>query len=226
LCKRQNPRVYLVKIVFISFIVYWLCGNDLLFFLQTRSFSFIVSSTLSKLLLHVLLFWKKSAWRVFQSPTVSSYGIPCLVQYKMVQLRTNSHSTSPSYYCHKPTYYLNVFSVYGYVQFVVVTIPSFFLFHYQQIFNISIKSGGPRWAGIVYLPNNLSTSPDFNEVRLSQSLIFFVMFCRPLCVFLPLSFGHYIVCPFNFGFPLPIWYPETFLTFHWPLLYYIPPYTV
>jgi hypothetical protein len=49
------------------------------------------------------------------------------------------------------------------------------------------------------------------EVRIAQSLVSCVVFCRLLCVFL--SFGHCIVCPSTYGFWLPRWYLQTVLIF-------------
>jgi hypothetical protein len=59
-------------------------------------------------------------------------------------------------------------------------------------------------------------------VHVAQSLVFCVVFCRYNVIFCPFSFlyclsfrllitpliyvGHYIVCPLNYGFWLPLWY--------------------
>ena len=45
----------------------------------------------------LLLFRKKLAWSVIQTPKVSVSGISCLAQQKMRQLRTNSCRTNLTY---------------------------------------------------------------------------------------------------------------------------------
>lgn len=54
-------------------------------------------------------------------------------------------------------------------------------------------------------------------VRVAHSLIFCVVFCRPLFDFLLFCFGRWIDCPLNCGFWLPLWHVQTFLVL---LLYY------
>jgi hypothetical protein len=51
----------------------------------------------------------------------------------------------------------------------------------------------------------------YNRIRVGRSLVFCVMFCRSL--FIPLSFGHFIVCPSSiYGFWLPLWYFKLFVS--------------
>ena len=64
----------------------------------------------------------------------------------------------------------------------------------------------------------LSAPPVFSGFGVDRSLVFCVMFCRLLLVFLSFctfSFGHcIIVCPpSTYGFRLPLWYLQIFLTF-------------
>ena len=47
------------------------------------------------------------------------------------------------------------------------------------------------------LPEHQSSPPVFSGVRVSRSLVFCVVFCRSL--FVPLSSGHYVVCPSIYG---------------------------
>jgi hypothetical protein len=52
----------------------------------------------------------------------------------------------------------------------------------------------------------------FLLVRVAQSLIFFVVFCGPLFVYLSLSFGHRIFCHSIYGFRLTLGNLQSFLT--------------
>jgi hypothetical protein len=62
------------------------------------------------------------------------------------------------------------------------------------------------------LSENLSSSPVFNEVRITRSLAVCVCFvdrCLSFCTF---SFAHCVVCCFSiYGFWLPLWYLQTLL---------------
>jgi hypothetical protein len=59
------------------------------------------------------------------------------------------------------------------------------------------------------LPEHQSSPPVFSGVRVSRSLVFCVVFCRSL--FVPLSSGHYVVCPSIYGLWWPLWYLQTLL---------------
>jgi hypothetical protein len=62
------------------------------------------------------------------------------------------------------------------------------------------------------LPEHLSSSPVFNGVRVTPSLVVCVCFvdrCLSRCTF---SFGHCVVCSSSiYGFWLPLWYLQTLL---------------
>ena len=93
---------------------------------------------------------------------------------------------------------------------------------------------------LLTLPEHMSSPPVFSGVRVIQSLVFFVVFCRSIvcpfsldhCIVCPFSLGHCIVCPFSldhcivcpisldhcivcpssiYDFWLPLWYLPTFL---------------
>ena len=58
-------------------------------------------------------------------------------------------------------------------------------------------------------------SPHFNPVRVAQSFLLWIMFCRSLFVLLILL-GHCIVCPSSiYGFWLCIWYLQNFSSSEW-----------
>jgi hypothetical protein len=58
-------------------------------------------------------------------------------------------------------------------------------------------------------------SPLFNPVRVAQSFLLWIMFCRSLFVLLILL-GHCIVCPSSiYGFWLCIWYLQNFSSSEW-----------
>ena len=62
------------------------------------------------------------------------------------------------------------------------------------------------------LPEHLSSPPVFSGVRVTQSLVLCVMFCRSLFVLLFFSFGHCVVYFSSIdGFWLPLWYPQSLL---------------
>ena len=48
------------------------------------------------------------------------------------------------------------------------------------------------------------STPGFSGVRATRSLVFCVVFCRSLFVFVLFYFEHCFVCPLNYGFCLPI----------------------
>ena len=54
---------------------------------------------------------------------------------------------------------------------------------------------------LLTLPDHLCSPPVFCEVRITQSLVFCVVFCRSLFVFCHFSFGHCIVCLLWFTAP-------------------------
>jgi hypothetical protein len=59
---------------------------------------------------------------------------------------------------------------------------------------------------LITIPEHPTSSPIFNGVRVSQSLVVCVVFCRSLFVLLPFCrfyFGHCIVCPSIYGFWIP-----------------------
>ena len=61
-------------------------------------------------------------------------------------------------------------------------------------------------------PVHMSSSPVFSGVRVVQSLVFWVMFCRLL--FVLFSFVHCVVFPSSINdFWLPLWCLQTFLFF-------------
>jgi hypothetical protein len=49
------------------------------------------------------------------------------------------------------------------------------------------------------------------RVHVSRSLVFCLMFCKPLFLILSFFFGHCIVCPSSYGFWLSLWYHQTLL---------------
>jgi hypothetical protein len=58
------------------------------------------------------------------------------------------------------------------------------------------------------LPEHLSSPPVFSGIHVGRALVFCVVFCRFL--FVLLSFGHCVVCPFLIcGFWLPLWCLQT-----------------
>ena len=61
----------------------------------------------------------------------------------------------------------------------------------------------------------------FRGVRVGQSLVFYVVFCKSLfAIFFFYSFGHCIVCPSIYSFWLPIWHIQTFIySFHHMILW-------
>ena len=48
---------------------------------------------------------------------------------------------------------------------------------------------------LLTLPEHLSSSPDFSDVRIARSLIFCVVFCTSLFVLFSFFFRHCVVCP-------------------------------
>ena len=69
---------------------------------------------------------------------------------------------------------------------------------------------------LLILPEHLSSPPVFSGVRVTRSLALCVCFvdrCLSFCTF---SFGHWVVCSSsNYGFWIPLWYLQTFLTKHY-----------
>ena len=64
------------------------------------------------------------------------------------------------------------------------------------------------------LSEHTSSPPLFSGVRVTRSLVFFVMFCRSLFVplsFKTFSFCHWFVCPLIYGSWLSLWYRQIFL---------------
>ena len=55
-----------------------------------------------------------------------------------------------------------------------------------------------------YLPEHMGSPPIFSEVRVTRSLVLWVMFCRSL--FVLLSFFFRLVGPLIYRFWLPLWY--------------------
>jgi hypothetical protein len=49
------------------------------------------------------------------------------------------------------------------------------------------------------------------RVHVSRSLVFCLMFCKPLFLILFFFFAHCIVCHSSYGFWLSLWYPQTLL---------------
>ena len=91
-----------------------------------------------------------------------------------------------------------------------------FLDDYNEVlFRVLCATSG---AGTTYPSGALEFIPSFMWVRVAHSLIFCVVFCRPLFDFLLFCFGRWIDCPsLNCGFWLPLWHFQTFLVL---LLYY------
>ena len=63
---------------------------------------------------------------------------------------------------------------------------------------------------LLTIPEQLSSPPVFNGVRVTQSLVLYVCFvdrCLSFCTF---SFGHGVACSSSiYGFWLPLWYLQT-----------------
>jgi len=53
---------------------------------------------------------------------------------------------------------------------------------------------------VLSLSEYLSSHPMCIGVRVARSLVFYVMFCRPLFISCSFSFGHCIVCPSDYPF--------------------------
>ena len=68
---------------------------------------------------------------------------------------------------------------------------------------------------LLTLPEHLSSSPVFNGVRVTRSLVLYVCFvdrCLSFCTF---SFGHCVVCSSSiYGFWFPLWYLQTLLNIY------------
>ena len=84
-------------------------------------------------------------------------------------------------------------------------------------FNTSSCTLGESWVSLVEqelltLPEHLGSSPVFNGVRVTRSLVLYVCFgdrCLSFCTF---SFGHCLVCSSSiYGFWLPLWYLQALL---------------
>jgi hypothetical protein len=71
------------------------------------------------------------------------------------------------------------------------------------------------------LPEQPSSPPVFSLVRFVQSLVFCVVFCKSLLVYLYFSFGHCIVCPSDSRVLVTSFVFQTF-SFTW-IYIYIPP---
>jgi hypothetical protein len=66
------------------------------------------------------------------------------------------------------------------------------------------------------LPEHLSSSPVFSEVRVTGSLVLYVCFVDRYLSFCTFSFGHSVVCsPSIYGLWLRLWYLQTLLTKFW-----------
>ena len=77
-------------------------------------------------------------------------------------------------------------------------------FHTTYNARVYNTTGGSSGAIINYVPDHMSYSLILCRIRVAQSLVFCVVFCRSM--FVLLSFGHfYIICPSNYGFWLLLW---------------------
>jgi len=65
---------------------------------------------------------------------------------------------------------------------------------------------------LLLLPENLSSHPVLSGVRVAWSLVFCVMFCKSLFVFLSVFCCHYIFFPSSAHVWLSLWYFQTSLT--------------
>ena len=86
---------------------------------------------------------------------------------------------------------------------------------YHQIYSTKKMTDATSGAGTAHSSGAPEFIPFFSGVHVAQSLVFWVVFCRPLYVFLVIIlsvplFGHYIVClSLNFSFRLPLGYLQT-----------------
>ena len=75
---------------------------------------------------------------------------------------------------------------------------------------------------LLTLPEHPSPPPNFSGVRVTQSLVFCVMFCRLLFVLLSFSFGNCVVCPSSiYGLWFPLWCLQTVVELLSPLLIFV-----
>ena len=108
-------------------------------------------------------------------------------------------------------YGLCVTDDHGYVPFVIITIRS--VLHSWRITVFVTRVA--RWMPLVEqelftLHEHPSSPPVFSRVRVTQSLVYCVVFCRSF--FVLYVFCHFVVClPSIDGFWLPLWYLQIFL---------------
>lgn len=83
---------------------------------------------------------------------------------------------------------------------------------FTTCYRISINcntTGVTARTGIVYPSGAPGFIPFLSRVPVAQSIVYWVVFCKPLLVFSRLYFVHCIVCVFPYyGFWLHIWYLE------------------
>jgi hypothetical protein len=130
----------------------------------------------------VLLVKFESSLRKFYGLHHTWFGVP---------LRNNSVSDSLSIlYCPKTWQYVTIDYIPVYIPFVLVTIPflglnlsSFMIYHLS--FNISNTTDtSHRWSSFSFRDTVTDFTPDFSEDLVGWSLVFSVMFCPSLFVFL------------------------------------------
>ena len=79
---------------------------------------------------------------------------------------------------------------------------------YHLVFSMSNVTGAIRGAGTAHLFRNTWIHLRFIGFVLCN-LFFCALFCLPFC---RCSLGHCIVCPSNYSFGLPLWYPQDYST--------------
>ena len=105
------------------------------------------------------------------------------------------------------SYNIPVINDYGYVPLVVNTFRSFshswFITVYRRMSLVEQE--------LLNLLTHLNSPLVFSEIRVTQFLVLCVCFVDRCLSFCPFSFGHYVVCPSNYGFWLTHWFLQTLL---------------